>query len=46
MGFFSLFIKGAMIFVKFNQCCWQQLVLDVLNIYKLHNAINNNGFLE
>jgi len=47
MGFFfSFFVKGVMTFFKFNQCCWQQWVLNVLNIFKSRNAISDNGIIN
>jgi hypothetical protein len=47
MGFFfSFFVKGAMTFFKLNQCCWQQLVLNVLDFLKLCNVISSNDFLN
>jgi hypothetical protein len=44
--FFSFFVDGAMIFFKFNQCCWQQWILNVLDIFKLRNVIGDSGFLK
>jgi len=42
--FFSLFVKGGIF--KFNQCCWQQWILNVLDTFKLCNVIGDNGFLK
>jgi hypothetical protein len=46
-GFFSFFIKDdAMTFFKFNQCCWQKWVLNVLNILKICSIIGDNEFFK
>ncbi len=43
-GVFFIFTEGAMIFFKFNQYCWQQWVLNVLDFFNYVMSLVIMGF--
>jgi hypothetical protein len=43
-GGFRSSSRGTIIFFKFNQCCWQQWILNVLDIFNYVMSLVIMGF--